>query len=716
MADTPRFAVLMDLAVSDFQAEPKKGIQRYARDAGIDVVYFGVGTLSPDDPDDSRRELFLPMIGADEFDGLIVVSATLADKPGAAGLAERLAGYGLPFVSIGPPLAGEPAFAVDNRNGIQAVMDHLIGAHRYRRFAFVSGPLSNLDAKIRLDGYREALTAAGLECDEAFVYEGDYMPQSGFAAVGHFYKQRGLMPQAIVCSNDLMAIGVWNGLMARGIMVPHEVAVTGFDDMQVKHTLSNQFTTVRQPFDELGYQAARRLHGLVRGETAQPVQSLPVQLHLRTSCGCLHLEQRHQTKPAFRLYGALDAVKGQFLAFVNAGLPREREDEIHRFWLETVRDSLAKGNPVYELEETLRDIRVATLSLERQADADRFLMSLYSAMLEECGQYLFLDHWKDVAFSMKLRQAIDRLHDELSQSRSIEQCYAIFRQIADSCQARNFGLVLFEGGEPNGGARAVYVDFAGQPSAWRPGPSHWFPRCGASLVANILNHGRQAIGYLLVDAAVEPDDVFDLLRVRLNSIFRDFQLFNQVWELNAEMSAEIAARKSAEKRLREALAMVERLSIEDELTGLRNRRGFLSLAEQQIKYLRREKQGFFVIYADLNGLKKINDQHGHKDGDLAIATAARALRASLRDSDIIGRMGGDEFTVLASNVTANDYKRIKDRILSNCRRLGAALERPWVLSMSIGHYFSDIGSQLDIDAMLEQADEELYREKQNRDD
>src|SRR5690606_30591217 len=103
------------------------------------------------------------------------------------------------------------------------------------------------------------------------------------------------------------------------------------------------------------------------------------------------------------------------------------------------------------------------------------------------------------------------------------------------------------------------------------------------------------------------------------------------------------ARDVTERRARERA--LQSLTIVDDLTGLYNRRGFLTLAERHLKLAIRKKAGLFLLFADLDGLKQINDTFGHLEGDRALVSAAQILRQSFRSADIIARLGGDEFTV-----------------------------------------------------------------------
>lgn len=117
-----------------------------------------------------------------------------------------------------------------------------------------------------------------------------------------------------------------------------------------------------------------------------------------------------------------------------------------------------------------------------------------------------------------------------------------------------------------------------------------------------------------------------------------------------------------------AQKQLKNLSLTDELTGLYNRRGFLTLAEQQIKLERHEgtARGLTLMFADMDGLKTINDVHGHEAGSDAIEALSRIFKAALRDSDIVARWGGDEFVILAIGSHDEDAELMTDRI---CRMI-----------------------------------------------
>ncbi len=158
------------------------------------------------------------------------------------------------------------------------------------------------------------------------------------------------------------------------------------------------------------------------------------------------------------------------------------------------------------------------------------------------------------------------------------------------------------------------------------------------------------------------------------------------------------------------------LALSDELTGVYNRRGFLALAERQLKLGRRSGRAILVFFADVDGLKQINDKFGHKEGDLALVHAAQVLEKTFRDSDIVARFGGDEFAVLALEVSGHSESTIRARLEQNLHELNAQQSR-YTLSISLGAMRFDPRSPkspASIEQLMIQADEAMYQEKRLR--
>jgi len=169
-------------------------------------------------------------------------------------------------------------------------------------------------------------------------------------------------------------------------------------------------------------------------------------------------------------------------------------------------------------------------------------------------------------------------------------------------------------------------------------------------------------------------------------------------------SKDISELKSMEEKLRT-------LSLADELTGLYNRRGFFTLVEQLLKLSKRQKMGIFMLYADVDNLKDINDTFGHQEGDLALIEIAGILKKDFRESDIIARIGGDEFVVIPVGTTGDNIEIITARLQKSFEIHNAERSRSYRLSLSVGTAYYDPKHPCSIDELLVQGDKLMYEQK-----
>lgn len=159
---------------------------------------------------------------------------------------------------------------------------------------------------------------------------------------------------------------------------------------------------------------------------------------------------------------------------------------------------------------------------------------------------------------------------------------------------------------------------------------------------------------------------------------------------------------------------LRKLALFDELTGLHNRRGFFALAEQNLKLARRCHQSFVIVFADLDGLKAINDALGHEAGNAAIQEAAEALRDSFRQSDILCRLGGDEFVALMIDANRNSCDVIRRRLHLKVQRINSRPGREFNLSISVGTLLCGPDEARSVEEILKTADEAMYEEKKSK--
>lgn len=165
------------------------------------------------------------------------------------------------------------------------------------------------------------------------------------------------------------------------------------------------------------------------------------------------------------------------------------------------------------------------------------------------------------------------------------------------------------------------------------------------------------------------------------------------------------------KRIQDKLRV---LSITDDLTGLYNRRGFFSLSEHQLKIAARIKKGLFLFYADIDNLKQVNDTFGHLEGDQLIIKTAEILKDTFRDSDIIARIGGDEFVMFPVEAEEGSSDVVLDRLRRNIKRVNEESIQKYPISISIGKAYYDPAKPCSIEDLLTHADSSMYDSKINK--
>jgi two-component system, cell cycle response regulator len=156
------------------------------------------------------------------------------------------------------------------------------------------------------------------------------------------------------------------------------------------------------------------------------------------------------------------------------------------------------------------------------------------------------------------------------------------------------------------------------------------------------------------------------------------------------------------------------LSLVDDLTGLSNRKGFLSQATHHARLAERLEKPFLVGFIDLDGLKRINDTFGHQEGNRALVEAAQVLRNSFRQADILARFGGDEFAVVVTEANESAMPVVIRRVDEHVRIVNAQPQRLYELALSIGLVVHDGSQPSDLEFLLQQADALMYRHKRDK--
>jgi DNA-binding LacI/PurR family transcriptional regulator/serine phosphatase RsbU (regulator of sigma subunit) len=282
----PRIALIVNFLDSAYQMSLRTAIGRVAARRGIDL-WIAIGReLEHEDQNERALNCVYEWLTPDSVDGVIVVAGALSNFVGTAGVTALCKGL-LPVKasSIGLCLPGIPSIVLDNRAAMCVAVNHLIQQHECRRIAYIGGPSHNDEAVLRLSGYREALQAAGIPFDGSLIGTGHFSMPTGRHAMNEILgRTRDI--DAVVAANDYMAIGAMDELGDRGIRVPEDVLVMGFDDAPVARFARRSLSTVAQPIEDMAEHAVDNIMRHLSGETPPVVTTLDVHLVLRESCGC----------------------------------------------------------------------------------------------------------------------------------------------------------------------------------------------------------------------------------------------------------------------------------------------------------------------------------------------------------------------------------------------------------------------------------------------
>jgi sigma-B regulation protein RsbU (phosphoserine phosphatase) len=261
-----------------------------AHERGARLLCFAGGVLGAPCGEMGERNGLFDLARVTNVDALVALSGSIGKRIGG----DRLRAYceryrPMPVCSIAVELENMSSVCIDNESGMRAAVEHLVQVHGKKRVAFVRGPEGNADAEQRYRVYVEALRQNGLPFVHELVVGGDFERASGRRAVEVLLGDRGMSPAdvgALVAANDLMALGALEELADRGVRVPGDVAVVGFDDVDDARSALPPLTTVRQPLYEQGRDAVRVvLEQLAQGSGPQRV-SRHTELVVRNSCGC----------------------------------------------------------------------------------------------------------------------------------------------------------------------------------------------------------------------------------------------------------------------------------------------------------------------------------------------------------------------------------------------------------------------------------------------
>ncbi|MBN2575147.1 MAG: GGDEF domain-containing protein [Deltaproteobacteria bacterium] len=722
----PRLGLLADAYDYEFQERILAAAERAAREHGLDFVAVSGGILGVNLRDPKR--FVYDYIGPDSVDALLVCTHVIGHHSTLAELTEFVARFrSVPCVCLGVALPGVSTMFMDNEAGMYTVVRHLVEEHRFRRIAFIAGPAGSEEAQARFRGYARALAERKLEVDPRYVVVGNFTRESGTHAAVTLFNQRGLAPSdidAIVCADDPMALGALDELERRGVKVPGQIALTGFDDVEFARYARVPLTTVRQPIEEQMRHAVALLAAAVHGgEHKAESVTFQTEFVRRRSCGC----SMHQREPvpataavpesqdlgaALRgrrngLLADLDRAAHGRLEFVGSGWADrlfdsfllQFNDPSQASFLDCVEgicyELLLRGGEVGAAQDVLavfhREVVACAVDAETRDHVEDLMCEalLSASALAAIAQ----SHQRNalIARTALLAEATAALLAAPDVSTLAETAanhlpglgiragvIALFTTPGKASEELETALIFTETGR-----QQVPVRYRGKLLA----PADFLD--GRSVMVLPLGFRGECLGMALLEYGAADAKIYEDLRLVLGAALKGAQLIRAVEEARKE---------------------VEALAVTDPLTGLSNRRHLMRRLEGEFARARRHLRSLSLIVMDLDGFKQVNDEHGHDAGDHVLLRVAERLRRSLREFDTVARYGGDEFVVLLPETDRAQARAAADRIRQSV--IGEPVDKHGTVGATFGvATFDPANASFDQEELLRRADRALLAGK-----
>jgi signal transduction histidine kinase/DNA-binding LacI/PurR family transcriptional regulator/AraC-like DNA-binding protein len=288
-APGPTIGVIMDHVAGESRSSLWPGIAEPLQACGANLLCFTGGFLHDPHNFSAQGNIVYDFIDTSRLDGLIIWSSSLSSYVGHDSLRRFCDRYRpLPIVSIGVVLDGIPSVVLDSYQGMREAMAHLIEVHGRRRLAFIRGPQGHRDADERYRAYLDAMKAYRLPIATDLVSPNyKWFDPGGRDMMHRLLDKRRAVFDAVVCVNDESAVQAMEVLQARGVRVPGDVSVVGFNDTPVCRVVTPPLTSVPWRMYERGQYAAKLLLALIAGEAVPDQVLVPARLTVRQSCGCL---------------------------------------------------------------------------------------------------------------------------------------------------------------------------------------------------------------------------------------------------------------------------------------------------------------------------------------------------------------------------------------------------------------------------------------------
>ena len=612
-----KIGIFMGEITSEYQEVVLKAIFKKAKGMNYDVFVFcnfgayGDNLLYAEGEKSSIR---IPDIS--KLDGIIVADDTFDIDGMESELFQLLKKEAkCPVVYLRNSRENFYSVMVEDGEAIADMTRHFIKHHGFRDICFMTGYMESEDAKKRLEWFLRVMREEQIPVTKNMIFEGDWWRAKGKEAVDWFMEGRDTYPEAIICSNDYMAISVCDELKKRGVRIPEDVCVSGYDDILEARRYHPSITSIKAPFEAMGERAVDIIDNVLKGNKEELTQWMKPEIQLRISCGCGKQEVSDDWSWLLHKVYAL-------------------EDDIKQTVLMTT-----EYQDAFEEEEYLRV-------------ADKYMLNVkcsraYLSLCDEDDSAVFEDG-KYYSGQMMLK------------------CIFLKDQKRISCDER-------------------------------------FNREDI-LPASVLDQ-EEACGYLVFPVHYKNKCYGYMAMVFENEDWPDSYVQAHLMGLANAIEEALIHREIAD------LENIRVLYHQDSLTGIYNRRGFEKHLRGLYDRYEEENKYLSIVSIDMNGLKYINDNFGHSEGDVVLCRLARILEKLVSGDEICARVGGDEFSVLLYSESRDRDLDFAEQFIRAMRAEEAENPQPYPFRASFGICCISDEEELSLMSCMQLADKRMYTQK-----
>ena len=591
------------------------------------------------------------LLSSEEIGALIVESGVYCAGLSQEKLEQELTKFGnRPVISTAITLNLPNCYTIlsNCKKSYYDVIHHLKTEHKCKKIAFMSANSTNSSEAIeRYEAFIQAMIENNLKFDKKNLFDGNFTDFQAEAALKSAIKsKKDLTFDAIVCANDMMAIGCYRVFNEAGISVPDDVKVVGFDDALFASYSSPRLSTINQNIYNQGWDCAKAAYEIVQGKDVNRTSYTDLKIKYRQSCGCIPLSSHEQI-------------------FKNQ-----------------------EGEPNTESSE-----KVSRLNQ-------------YMNDLEE-------------------KNNIITLLDILKTSNTLRQFYYNLKYIIPLCSMSNMQVCLFsnpiylDSGEectmPQEMELYMYTDNETNREVFNPS-IQFNPHENIFAAADI----KQQPGLYITQPIFSGETQYGYLLCKINqNKFPDYSIYLKIIATSIASAVEyttklLEAEKLSDKytELQKNNTLLSQQSKTDDLTEVCNRRGFYEIGQRTLDIVQEMEHAGIIFYIDMDNLKIINDTYGHDRGDEAIKLTSKILRTVFNSNEVIGRLGGDEFGVVAPGLVVEDIPDIRKQLDAECIAQTKLNALPYTLSMSVG--YADLATSSSLKQLMSLADIMLYDEKRRK--